>query len=146
MSTKEKENIKVIERYSQEIFNEGNLDAVYDLLADDYTHQTPPPGVAPTREGFKEFVSTAQSALDNNALITDDIFAYEDKVVQRWRTTGVHTGTFLGVPASNKSVEFSGISLYTVRNGKIVEDWTLFDMVGLMQQIGAMEGAPEPAF
>lgn len=140
MSTQE--NIKVIERYSQEVMNEGNLDAVEELLADDYVHHTPPPGMPPTREGFKQFVIDAHNGLGDLTLTTDDILAQGDKVVQRWTNSGVHSGPFLGVPATGEPVEFSGMSIYTVKDGRIVEDWTLFDAVGLMQQIGAI---PEPA-
>lgn len=140
MSTQE--NIKVIERYSEEVLNNGNLDAVDELLADDYVHHTPPPGMEPTREGFKGFVTSAHSGMHNLTLTTDDMLAQGDKVVQRWTNTAVHKGEFMGVPATGNRVEFSGTSIYTVRDGQIVEDWTLFDTLGLMQQIGA---APEPA-
>ena len=140
MSTQD--NIQVIERYSQEVMNEGNLDAVDELLAEDYVHRTPPPGMEPTREGFKGFVSAAHAGLHDLTLTTDDILAQGDKVVQRWTNTAVHKGEFMGVPPTGKQVEFSGTSIYTVRDGQIVEDWTLFDAVGLMQQLGAI---PEPA-
>ncbi len=136
MSTQEK--IKVIEQYSEEVLNKGNLDAVDELLADDYVHHTPPPGMEPTREGFKGFVTSAHSGLHDLTLTTDDIIAKGDKVVQRWTNTAVHKGEFMGVPASGKPVEFSGISIYTVKDGQIVEDWTHFDTMTLMQQIGAM--------
>lgn len=136
MSTQE--NIRVIKRYSEEVMNQGNLDAVDELLAEDYVHHTPPPGMEPTRAGFKGFVASAHAGLDNLTLTTDDFLAQGDKVVQRWTNTGVHSGEFMGVPGTGKRVEFSGISIYTVRDGQIVEDWTLFDTVGLMQQIGAI--------
>lgn len=140
MSNQEK--IDVIERYSEEVMNKGNLDAVDELLADDYVHHTPPPGMEPTREGFKGFVAAAHAGLRDLTLTTDDILVQGDKVVQRWTNTGVHEGEFMGVPGTGNEVEFSGISIYTVREGQIIEDWTLFDGLGLMQQIGAI---PEPA-
>lgn len=139
MSTQEK--IEVIERYSEEVMNQGNLNAVDDLLADDYVHHTPPPGMEPNREGFKAFVAAAHSGLDNLTLTANDIIVQGDKVAQRWTNTGVHKGEFLGIPPTGNQVEFSGISIYTVRDGEIVEDWTHFDSMGLMQQLGA---APAP--
>ena len=136
------ENISVIERYSEEVMNNGNLDAVDELLADDYVHHTPPPGMPPNRNGFRQFVAAAHRGLADLTLTTDDILAQGNKVVQRWTNRAVHEGEFMGVPATGKEVEFSGTSIYTIRDGKIAEDWTLFDAVGLMQQLGAIPEQP----
>lgn len=139
MSTQEK--IEVIERYTEEVMTQGNLDAVDELLADDYVHHTPPPGMEPDREGFKAFVAAAHAGLHNLTLTTDEIIVQGNKVAQRWTNTAVHNGEFMGVPPTGNQVTFSGISIYTVRDGQIIEDWTHFDSMGLMQQLGA---APTP--
>jgi steroid delta-isomerase-like uncharacterized protein len=138
----EQKKIDVIKRYSEKVMNRGSLDAVDELLADDYVHHSPPPGMAPTREGFKQFVAAAHTGLDDLTLTTDDILADGDTVVQRWTNSGMHDGEFLGVPPTGNRVRFSGVSIYTVRDGKIIEDWTYFDTMDLLQQLDA---APQPA-
>lgn len=61
-----------------------------------------------------------------------------DKVAVRWRASGTHTATFQGVPPTGKRVEISGCAVYRVVNDRIVEGWAHPDMLGLMQQVGAI--------
>ena len=139
MSTRE--NIQLIERYSNQVFNEGRVEAADELLTDDYVNHHAPPGMEGTREGFKQFVTMVHGAMDDFENTTQDIFGVDDKVVQRWKATGKHTGDFMGAPASGNRVEFDGISIYRIEDGKIAEDWTRADLMGLMQQIGAIPEA-----
>lgn len=135
------DKIQVVERYTDEVWNKGNLDVIDELLADDYTHQTPPPGFEGTREGFKKFARMARTAMPDLHNTTEEIFAHEDKVVQRWTGRGTHQGEFMGTKPTGKKVEFSGISILRVQDGKITEDWTRADMMGLLQQMGAIPKA-----
>jgi predicted ester cyclase len=68
---------------------------------------------------------------------TSDQIAEEDKVVTRFRTRGAHQGESedLGPPTGNR-IEVTGITIERFSDGKIVEDWTNFDALGLMQQLG----------
>lgn len=52
--------------------------------------------------------------------------------------TGTQKGEFNGMPASNKKATITGVSIQTIVNGKIVEEWAEFDALGLMQQLGAL--------
>jgi predicted ester cyclase len=56
--------------------------------------------------------------------------------------TGKHTGEFMGVPASDRSVEVESIDIIRIEDGKCAEHWGVTDNIALMQQIGAI---PEPA-
>ena len=58
----------------------------------------------------------------------------------RFIAKGTHTKEFMGVPASGKQVSISGINIFRISGGKIVEHWVNYDATGLMQQIGAMPG------
>jgi predicted ester cyclase len=51
---------------------------------------------------------------------------------------GTHQGDFAGIPASGRTVEFSGIDIIRLQDGKVAEHWGSTDMLGLMQQIGAV--------
>ena len=81
--------------------------------------------------------STSTSAL---AARIDDQVSEGDKVVTRWTFTGRHEGELFGIPATGMDVEFAGIDIHRIREGRIVEEWTTWDALGLVRQLGA---APE---
>src|SRR2546427_13050514 len=82
---------------------------------------------------------------DGRATI-DHIIAEADKVVVRGTMTGTHTGEFMGIPATGKAVEISGIDITRFENGQSTEHWGQWDVAGLMVQLGVAPpppGAPE---
>ncbi|HKH85613.1 MAG TPA: ester cyclase [Nitrososphaera sp.] len=68
----------------------------------------------------------------------EDIMAEEDKVAARVINTDTHKGEFLGIPPTDKKVSFVGVDFLTIRDVKIVEQWSVNGTMGLMQQIGAI--------
>jgi predicted ester cyclase len=68
----------------------------------------------------------------------EDMVAEGDKVVARWTSVGTHDGSFQGIPPSGKTVTTSGITVFRLENGKIVEEWSESDMLGMLQQLGAI--------
>jgi len=59
-------------------------------------------------------------------------------VVTRWSSAFTHTGDLFGVPATGKRVKQSGIMIYRIKDGKVVEQWAEANMLGLMQQLGVV--------
>ena len=83
------------------------------------------------RSGFPDFQVTIE-----------DLFAAEgEKVVLRFTFRGTHQGEFLGVAPTGKRVTMAGIDIFRIADGKIVELWGQEDVLGMMQQLGAI---PEP--
>ena len=84
------------------------------------------------------------SPLDDNLRIqhyrdtVDDLVAEGDKVVVRWTFRGTHPGEFQGVPPTGKQVTIIGISIFRIVGNKVVEDWTIIDLLGLLQQLGVI--------
>jgi predicted ester cyclase len=72
----------------------------------------------------------------------EDAFGVEDKVVARWSAVMTHTGDHLGVPATNKTVRITGITIARIEKVKIVEGWDNWDQLALMQQLSNAEAAP----
>ncbi len=70
--------------------------------------------------------------------VVEDLFAEGNRVAARITNTATHKGTLMGIPATEKKVTFSGIDIFRVADGKIVEEWSYGDSLGLMQQIGAI--------
>ena len=66
----------------------------------------------------------------------DETISEGDKMVVYWTITGTHRGEFLGVPATNKRVSFSGITINLIGSGKILESTVIWDGLGLMKQFG----------
>jgi steroid delta-isomerase-like uncharacterized protein len=85
------------------------------------------------------FMSVFTSAFPDARLSVDDSIAEGDRVVSRWTLTGTHRGEFQGVPATGRTVTITGIEFNRVVDGRIAEHWSQFDLMGLMQQIGAFE-------
>jgi|TARA_A100001015_G_scaffold80159_1_gene88862 predicted ester cyclase len=64
-----------------------------------------------------------------------DLVVDDDKVTSRYISTGVHKEEYLGVPASGKNIEFQEISIYLIRDNKVLEQWCLGDDLHLLSQI-----------
>ena len=133
------QNKAVSNRLVEEVFQKGNMAVVDDLSGDNFVDQSPfTPDQQPGREGFKEMVRTLRAAFPDFTLVADDVIAEGDKVVMRWSGNGTHSGEFMGVPATGKVVNFTGISIDRIDGGKIVEHWEQFDAMGMMQQLGVI--------
>jgi predicted ester cyclase len=68
----------------------------------------------------------------------DDMVVEGDKVVGRFTFGGTHTGDLMGIAPTGKKVEMTGISIIRVADGKFVEEWQIYDALGMMQQEGAI--------
>jgi predicted ester cyclase len=68
--------------------------------------------------------------------------AEDDLVVSHVLGRGVHAGELLGILATNEEVETEGIAIHRIRDGKIVEYWSVTDVVRVLQQVGALPGPP----
>jgi steroid delta-isomerase-like uncharacterized protein len=128
--------LRTINRYNEVV--PENLEQLDELLHPDYKHLTPPTGMTPTREGIKSYFRMVDMAIGGFRFNVKDTLIDGNKVVQRWTITGTHEGEFLDIPASGKEVEFDGISILELRDGKIYRDATIADTMSLMQQIEAV--------
>jgi predicted ester cyclase len=70
-------------------------------------------------------------------IVIDDQLAEGDRVANRWRNLGTHTGVFMGIAPTGKRVSFTGISIDRIAGGKVVESWMNWDELGLLRQLGA---------
>jgi steroid delta-isomerase-like uncharacterized protein len=133
-------NKALVRRELEEIFNEGKLDLADELLAADYVvHDSALPEPVRGIDGFKRLRAGYQNASSDLRTTINDMIAEDDKVVTRWTTRGTHDkGEMLGVPPTGKQVEVTGITLNRISEGKIAEDWTVWDSLGLLRQLGAV--------
>ncbi len=88
-------------------------------------------------ESLKQMVSMTWSGLTNPRLRVEDMVAEGDRVATRWTMTAVHSGEFMGVAGSGKSLQMSGVIVDRFVEGRVVEAWDYFDMHGLLGQLDA---------
>ena len=136
MSTEQ--NKAVVRRWLEEGWNHGNVAVIDALAAPDFVDHHLLRGFPPNVSVHKAWLQAARAGFPDVQIHIEDMIAEGDKVVTRMRITGTHTGEFLGIPPSGKSVSVEGIGISRIVDGKSVEYWESFDALGLMQQIGAI--------
>ena len=132
------EENKAIVRGIIEDFNHGHLDSVVELSAPDLINHSAPPGVPPTREGWKQLLAMFKTGFPDIHFQIEQLIAEGDLVMVRFTGHGTHQGELMGIPATGREVAFSGVVILRFANGKMVERWEQFDMMGMMTQIGAI--------
>ena len=123
--------------------NEGDVDGFGELLGDDFVDHEQLPGLSPTKEGVLDFFRMYTAAFPDLRFEAQDVLPSGDKVVGRFRATGTHTGEFMGMPPTDKSVDVQGIDIIRFGDdGLAVEHWGVFDAMRMMQQLGVVPEAP----
>lgn len=140
MSTTD-ESRAVVERFQREIFQQGRMELLDEMVAEDYVVHTPT-GDQTREEHFQKELPGFLRAFPDLELHIEDRVAEEDKVVTRFYFTGTHKGEFARVPPTGASVTVPGIVIERVEDGKVAEAWVERNDMWLMQQLGAV---PAPA-
>jgi steroid delta-isomerase-like uncharacterized protein len=138
-----KENVQLIRRWFQEVWNEGKKETIYALLAHNGVGIGELENGLPLRgpEEFAPFVERIRGAFPDIKIVIDDIFGADDKVVVRWSATMTHRGDHLGMPATGKAVKMTGITIARIADNQIVEGWDNWDQLGMLKQIGVYESS-----
>lgn len=134
----EEERAQFAHRWFEEVWNKKRPEAVDEMLAEDGVGYGLPGGEIRGPAAFKEYQSALISAYPDLKVIVEDTVVEGDKVAARCHVTGVHQGHGLGLAPSNQPVDFTGIVLLRVKDGKIVEAWNEFNFMEMYQQVGAL--------
>ncbi len=132
------ENKALIRRFIEEV-DKGNVEVLDRFVAPDYVDHNPPPipGLAGGLLGLKQMFTFFLKATPGSHVI-EDLIAEGDKVVARITGHGTHEGEIFGLLPTGKQVSMTGIAIYRIAGGKIVERWAQHDILGLMHQLGAI--------
>jgi steroid delta-isomerase-like uncharacterized protein len=130
-------------RIVEEVYNQGDLAVAAQLIADDCVHHVPvPPGAPapePGLEGVKQWLTIVRGAFPDHHTTVDDVIAESDRVVQRLTCRGTHERALFGLPPTGKQVTYQAMEFNRVGpDGKFVETWSCVDLLGLLQQLGAV--------
>jgi steroid delta-isomerase-like uncharacterized protein len=135
------ENKALMIRWFAEVWNEGNANRIGDMLTDDVvihglndTNGNAVTGI----DAFRAFHAQFREAFPDILITVEDVIAEGDKVVARCSVEAKHTGESLGIAATNSSVDFTGIAIVRVSDGKIAEAWNSFDFLTMNQQLGIL--------
>jgi predicted ester cyclase len=134
------QNKELIRRYVQAIDDNKTSDwsVLDDYIAEDFVaHNPPAPGVSLDRDGMKQAAEIFRVATPGTHEIPMQV-AEGDLVVSRIVGKGVHAGELMGIPPTNRDVETDGIVIHRVRDGKIVEYWSVTDVARVLMQVGAL--------
>ena len=132
-------------RLIEEMFNRGNLEVADELYAPDYVNHDPGnPEEIRGPEGIKGYVGVHRTAFPDLQLTIEDQVAEGDRVATRWTGRGTYQGDLMGIAPTGRRVTATGITIDRISGGKVVETWTNFDVMGMMQQLGVIP-SPEQA-
>jgi predicted ester cyclase len=137
----------VIRRWNEEGWSGGNYDLAHEIIAPVMTvHGAGGQSVGMGPEGLIDLIKTWRTAFPDGKMTVDDIIVEGDLVGIRNTWHGTQTESFYGIPPSGKEVHVTSVGLDRVKDGQVVEGWGELDMVGMMQQLGAMPVAGPGAF
>ena len=118
--------------------NKGNRTGWFDLYANNAVLHDIPPELPRGIEGVKMFYNGLWAAFPDCHLVIEDVVGEGNKLMYRLTLRGTHQGDFMGIPATGKRVEITGITELIFEGGKCIERWSNIDKLGMMQQLGAI--------
>lgn len=136
------ENKAIVRRLIQEVWTRRDLNVLDEIVAVNYVRHDPAIAHPDGREGFKEYVKSIRGAFPDIEFAIEHLIAEGDTVVFRWSARGSHQGVFLGVAPTGRRVTITGINIARLSGGKITEQWSNWNALGLLQQLG---GESRPA-
>ena len=129
----------IARRLLEEAFNSGNLDVVDELVAPEFVnHDAALPEPIVGIEATKASIRAYRDAFPDLRMTIELQVAEGDYVTTRWSARGTHQGDLMGMPATGKEATVTGITVDQIVDGRIVESWTNWDTLGLMQQLGVV--------
>jgi predicted ester cyclase len=131
------ENIDSYSKTWELVINEGKVDVLDTAYAPEIVLHTVPEikGIAKSKAYYAYFVT----GFSNRKFIVKEIFASGDKLTKYWQFKGTHTGDFMGIPATGKTIDVEGCTIARMVNGKIVEERDFMDNMDFMKQLGLLK-------
>jgi steroid delta-isomerase-like uncharacterized protein len=128
-------NKALIKRFYNKVYVDWNMEFADQVLSPQFISHDWPMDSSAGPHAFREYYRVLRSALPDARYEVDDIIAENDRVVVRWRLLGTHNGDYMGIAASGRTITLSGIAIYRLENGCIMERWVVSDLHGVLEQI-----------
>ncbi|HWQ23822.1 MAG TPA: ester cyclase [Gaiellaceae bacterium] len=134
----EARNLSAVRRLCLEVFGEGRLDVLEEVVSGGYRNHNAVPGSPPGREGLAAVVQMVRTAMPDFRYRIDEELAVGDRVAVRLLASGTHTGPLLGIPSTGKSAAWGEAHFFRCEDGVAVEHWGVRDDLGMLQQLGVL--------
>lgn len=131
------DNKSIVRCFFEEGPSKGDLSAADKMLAPNFVLHVPLPS-APGIQGMNAVITACREAFEHLNVTVEDMVAEGNKVAARFTAHGIHKGAFMDMPPTNKSINMTGIEIFRIENGKIMELWGEANLLGLMQQLGIL--------
>ena len=131
-------NKELVRRLMEEDVSKGDERVAAEIIHPDFFDHTNPPGMQRGLEGHNAIVRLFTTAFPDSQWTIEDAIAERDRVVVRTTFRATHLGNFFGIPPTGKEVDFTGVHILRIVDGKIAEHWGSNDDMRLMRQIGAI--------
>jgi predicted ester cyclase len=127
----------VVRRFVEEIFAQGQIDAIDELVAPEFVSHTF--GTNGSEE-LKAATARVHGSLTDIEFTIDDLVAEKDLVTVRLTSSATPLGEFMGVQAAGRRYTVLEMHIFRLAEGEIVEHWHAHDALGIMRQVGALPG------
>jgi steroid delta-isomerase-like uncharacterized protein len=131
-------NRDVIRKVVEEVWNPGDQRAAHQYYAPNFVFFQEGGGVQMGIKSIEEWLAVTHQAFPDIRYTVDQIYCEGEKAAMRYHVAGTHNGDFRGLPPSGKPFNLSGHMMFRLREGKILEAWGYWDMLGLLQAIGVL--------
>lgn len=143
MSTEE--HTALLRRAWDEVYGQGRIDSLQDLVLDDVVAHGPD-GDVRGLEDLKRYLAAYLVAFPDTSVTIEDVVAEGDNVVSRYTVRGTHRGTTQEYgPPTGRQLVVEGITLYRFEGGKVAQMWDRYDNLAVMRQLGLMPEAEPPS-
>lgn len=124
-------------RIIEEAFNQGNVDALDELISDDFVeHEDLPPDLPQGKAATRAMITMMRAAFPDLKVTVEDMLQDGGKVVTRSRFAGTHEGEFMGIPPTGNKFDIAVIDIIEFREEKAVAHWGVMDNAAMMEQLG----------
>ena len=132
----QEQNKAIAKRAFEEILSKGQFELAEQLYAKDFLNHGLHRNA--TLEEDQAALKGWHQAFSDIAIVPEKLIAEGDLVAVYWIARGTNTGTGNGLPATGKKAELSGITIWRIVDGRIKEEWSAFDQLSMMQQLGLL--------
>jgi steroid delta-isomerase-like uncharacterized protein len=142
-SSLQEQNKALAKRAFEELLSKGRFELAEQLYAKDFVNHGIHRDIS--LEEDQAALKGWHQAFPDISIVPEKLIADGDQVAVYWIARGTNTGAGNGLPATGKKAEQSGITIWRIVDGKIKEEWSAFDQLSLMQQLGLLDQKPTGA-
>ncbi|MFD1585578.1 ester cyclase [Halorientalis brevis] len=144
MTVRDAELRAVVRRDVVDVWGEGDVDVLDEIVAPDIViHEPSAQDDVEGRDSYRELVETYRTAFPDYDTTVETVTTDEDTAMVRYTARGTNDGEFMGMAPTGRSVVATGMEQFRVADGVIAEKWSLFDTLGLLQQLDVVPGIEE---